>query len=215
LILSLYFLIIITNEEYTVREQNIVESFSDIENIQSLVTTADTIVNQKRILVVDDDESLLGALNNGLSLNGYYCEATTSAASALEIIEKISFDIMIVDIVMPGMNGLELTEKVKRIRPEMKIIVITGHMDDFPYDKAIEAGASDFIKKPFTSKELIARIRYVKMEEKLLMREKELQKKIKELEEFYDIAVGRELRMVKLKKEIDSLKKELEEYKKS
>jgi DNA-binding NtrC family response regulator len=193
-----------------VREQNIIESFSNIENIPFPVTIADISANQKKILVVDDDPSLLGVLKNGLLLYGYHCETTASVATAFELVGKNSSDIMIVDIIMPDMSGLELTAKVKRIRPEMTIIVMTGHIEDFPYDRAIEAGASDFIKKPFSMKELIARIQYVNMQEKLLMREKELQKKIKELEEFYDIAVGRELRMVELKKEIDSLKKNLE-----
>ena len=170
---------------------------------------------QERILVVDDDEALLEILQKGLSLHGYSCEATRSAASALELLEKNSFDIMIADIIMPDMNGLELTERVKRIRPEMTIVVITGHIEDFPYDRAIEAGASDFIKKPFTIKELLARIRYVKMQDELLMRERELKRRVQELEEFYDIAVGRELRMIELKKEIESLKKDKEGYKKA
>jgi len=94
-------------------------------------------------------------------------------------------------------------------------VVITGHIEDFPYDRAIEAGASDFIKKPFTIKELLARIRYVKMQDELLMRERELKRRVQELEEFYDIAVGRELRMIELKKEIESLKKDKEGYKKA
>ena len=181
-------------------------------------TPTDIKAHQTRmlsLLVVDDDQPLLDTLKNGLLLHGYHCETTASAASALEMIEKNSFDIMITDIIMPDMNGLELTAKVKNIRPEMTIIVITGHIENFPYDRAIEAGASDFIKKPFSLKELIARIRYVNVQEELLVRERELQKRIKELEEFYAIAVGRELRMVELKKEINILKEELEKYKKS
>ncbi|MEW6602187.1 MAG: response regulator [Nitrospirota bacterium] len=182
--------------------------------MDELVTASDKS-KQRRILVVDDDILLLDTVNKGLSLRGYQCETATSATIALELLSKDSFDFMIIDIILPDMNGLELTAKVKRIRPDMTIIVITGHIEDFPYDQAIEAGASDFIKKPFSLKELLSRIQRVKMQEELLMREKELRRRVKELEEFYDIAVGRELRMVELKKEIDSLKKELEEYKKS
>jgi DNA-binding NtrC family response regulator len=89
-------------------------------------------------------------------------------------------------------------------------IIITGHIEDFPYDLAIEAGAADFIKKPFTLKELIARINHVQLQEELRKREEELTKKVKELEEFYEIAIGRELRMKELKKEIERLKKKLE-----
>jgi len=191
------------------KRRNSKNSLKKSENNWNKNSGSNTEPKQERILVVDDDEALLEILQKGLSLHGYSCEATKRAASALELIEKDSFDIMIADIIMPDMNGLELTERVKRIRPEMIIVVITGHIEDFPYDRAIEAGASDFIKKPFTIKELLARIRYVKMQDELLMRERELKRRVQELEEFYDIAVGRELRMIELKKEIESLKKKL------
>lgn len=191
------------------KRRNSKNSLKKSENNRNKNSGSNTEPKQERILVVDDDEALVEILQKGLSLHGYSCEATKRAASALELIEKDSFDIMIADIIMPDMNGLELTKRVKRIRPEMIIVVITGHIEDFPYDRAIEAGAADFIKKPFTIKELLARIRYVKMQDELLMRERELKRRVQELEEFYDIAVGRELRMIELKKEIESLKKKL------
>jgi len=106
------------------------------------------------------------------------------------------------------MNGLELTKKVKRLKPKMEIIIMTGLIDDFSYDTAIDAGASDFIKKPFSLKELTARINHIKMQE-------ELKRRLKELEEFYDIAVGRELRIKQLTEEIEQLKEELERSKKT
>lgn len=191
------------------KRRNSKNSSKKSENNRNKNSGSNTAPKQERILVVDDDEALVEILQKGLSLHGYSCEATSRAASALELIEKDSFDIMIADIIMPDMNGLELTKRVKRIRPEMIIVVITGHIEDFPYDRAIEAGASDFIKKPFTIKELLARIKYVKIQDELLMRERELKRRVQELEDFYDIAVGRELRMIELKKEIESLKKKL------
>lgn len=178
-------------------------------------TSADTQPTQEKILIVDDDEQLRDILKNGLSFYGYSCATMGNAATALEYIEKNSFDIMIVDVVLPDMNGLELTKKVKAIRPNKTIVVITGHIEDFPYDRALDAGASDFIKKPFSIKELLARIRYVKMQDELLMREKELKRRVQDLEEFYHMAVSRELRMIELKKEIETLKKELEGYRKA
>jgi diguanylate cyclase (GGDEF)-like protein len=75
---------------------------------------------------------------------------------------------MISDIVMPGMDGFELTEKAKKLRPDMLVIIMTGYTEDFSFDRAIEAGASDFIKKPFTLQELIIRIQLVELKEKLL-----------------------------------------------
>jgi DNA-binding NtrC family response regulator len=171
-------------------------------------------MNKGSILIVDDNAMLFPMLRDGLSAEGYSCETAVSAMAALELIKETPFDLMIADIDMPEMNGLELTKKAKRIRPDIKIIIMTGLIDKFSWDDAIEAGALDFIKKPFTVKELIARMKQVKMHEELQKREKELKKKVKELEEFYTIAVGRELRMKELKEEIEELKKELEKYKK-
>jgi DNA-binding NtrC family response regulator len=167
------------------------------------------------LLVVDDDARLLDILKIGLQWEGYDCETVTNAASALEVIYENPYDIMITDVDMPDMNGLELTKKAKRIKPDVKVVIMTGFIDKISYDKAIEAGASDFIKKPFSLKELTIRIKHIKMQEELHGSRKELEKRVKELEEFYDMAVGRELRMVDLKNEIENLTKELEQYKKS
>lgn len=118
------------------------------------------------IIIVDDDDIFLSTVKEGFVLDGYRCETAKSAESAIELIERDFFDIMLTDIALPGMKGLELAEQAKKMRPKMVIIVMTGFVDDFSYDSAIEAGASDFIKKPFTMKELNARIEHVKMQEK-------------------------------------------------
>jgi diguanylate cyclase (GGDEF)-like protein len=119
------------------------------------------------ILIIDDDAVILKFMKIVLEMGGYECETAISSHAALERVQSTPFDIMITDIVMPGMNGLELTGKAKVIRPNMSVIITTGFVDNFSYDKAIEAGASDFIKKPFTEKELIARIKHVKMQQEI------------------------------------------------
>jgi DNA-binding NtrC family response regulator len=179
-------------------------------NIPLKKEVADSPYKQDSVLIVDDDIKLLDIFKNGLKSEGYPCETATSAMSALELMSESLFDTMIVDIILPDMNGLELTRKVKRLKPDMTVIIITGFIEEFDYEKAIEAGASDFIKKPFTLKELMVRIKQIRIQEELLRKERELEKKVKELEEFYDMAVGRELRMNELKEEIESLKEKLE-----
>ena len=119
------------------------------------------------ILIIDDDAVILKFMKIVIEMEGYECETAISSQAALERVQRTPFDIMITDIVMPGMNGLELTGKAKGIRPNMAVIITTGFVDNFSYDKAIEAGASDFIKKPFTEKELIARIKHVKMQQEI------------------------------------------------
>jgi len=122
---------------------------------------------QERILVVDDDAFILDTLQTGLISSGYQCEAAIDAATALGLIGKTTFDIMITDIILPDIKGFELTAKVKKLKPHMAVIIMTAFIDEFSYEDAIEAGASDFIKKPFNLKELIARIGHAKMHERL------------------------------------------------
>ena len=119
------------------------------------------------VIIVDDDERLLEIFKTALSLEGYQCETASSAESALELINKTSFDIMLTDIRMPGIEGFELTHKAKQILPDMAVIIMTAYAEEFSYDNAMEAGASDFIKKPFTLNELMARIQHVKLQEKV------------------------------------------------
>ncbi len=116
-------------------------------------------MNEKSsVIIVDDNVNLLDIFKNGLSSKGYLCKTVTNAASALELISKTSFDILLTDVAMPDMNGFELTEKVKRIRPNIAVIIMTGFIDNFSYNMAIEARATDFIKKPFTLEELMEKV---------------------------------------------------------
>jgi diguanylate cyclase (GGDEF)-like protein len=121
------------------------------------------------ILVVDDEQSILEMLEAALSFLEYRCVVVNNGPAALELVREIPFDIMLTDVSMPGMKGFELTEEAKRIRPALLVIIMTGFPNDFSYDAAIEAGASDFIKKPFTVKELEVRIDHVRMQDKVRM----------------------------------------------
>ena len=129
----------------------------------------DNLMDKKRsVLIVDDDKSILDVLKIWFTDEGYACQAVTNAKDALAIIENDSFDFVLTDIVLPDINGLELTEKVKELHPNTKVVVMTGYSIDFSYDTAIEAGASDFIKKPFTLQELMARMTILNRQEDVL-----------------------------------------------
>jgi diguanylate cyclase (GGDEF)-like protein len=119
--------------------------------------------DKNSILIVDDDETLLPMLKEGFELQGYRCEAARSGEAALELVKNFSFDILVADIVLPGLKGFELIEKARKLRPETVAIIMTGFINKYTYDTAIEAGASDLIKKPFTLKELIIRIEHAKV----------------------------------------------------
>ena len=123
--------------------------------------------NKTQFIIVDDNETLLDVLQRFLATQGHDCEVFSSAEDALDHIANKPCDILITDIVLPGMKGLQLTKEVKLSWPDTNVIVMTGFIDDFSYDQAIEAGASDFIKKPFTMHEMMLRIRHVHLQERL------------------------------------------------
>ncbi len=125
------------------------------------------MVEKKRVLLVDDDESLLLLFKEALENEGFLCKTAPDGKSALDLLKEGSFHFLITDVIMPGMKGFELTQKIKDIDPNIAIIIMTGFVDDFSFDKALEAGASDFIKKPFTAGELIMRMKHVEMQENL------------------------------------------------
>jgi len=119
------------------------------------------------IMIVDDDVSILDVLRQSLSMEGYTCEAFTRGEDALDALERTPAEVLLTDIVMPGMRGLELVSKAKRLHPSMTAIVMTGFVEEFSYDEAIRSGAADFIKKPFTVQELFVRIKHAKLQDHL------------------------------------------------
>jgi len=123
--------------------------------------------DKNALIIVDDDQELLQMLKSFFSTSGQHCETFFRADDALKYLATTTFNIMLADVIMPGMTGLELTARAKRLRPDMNVIVMTGHIDQFSYDDAIKAGASDFIKKPFSLNELMMRIMHVRLQEKL------------------------------------------------
>jgi two-component system cell cycle response regulator len=125
-------------------------------------------MNQKIfIMIVDDDVSILDVLQQSLSLEGYNCETFTRGEDALDALERMSAEVLLTDIVMPGMRGLELVSRAKHLHPSMTAILMTGFVEEFSYDEAIRSGAADFIKKPFTVQELLVRIRHAQQQDHL------------------------------------------------
>ncbi len=119
------------------------------------------------VLIVDDEPRVLDMISKGLAIEGYNCGVALDGETALTSIKKSSFDFLIADVVLPGMDGFVLTQKVKRLCPDMLVIIMTGFVKDFSYDIAVKAGASDFIGKPFSVQELLVRMKQVKMQEQL------------------------------------------------
>ncbi len=101
------------------------------------------------ILVVDDEDIVRESLQDWLDGVGYDVVVAASAEEALEILKKKKFNIMIADLVMPGMNGIELMKEAKKIYPTLAAVIITAHATIQTATTAIREGAFDYIEKPF------------------------------------------------------------------
>jgi len=110
-----------------------------------------------RILVVDDEEMLVRLNKRRLENFGYIVTATTDSEEALEKIgaHPEQFDLLITDQTMPKMSGMELTHEVHKIKPDMPVIMSTGHSDLITKEKALEMGVSKYVAKPIQGNELI------------------------------------------------------------
>ena len=110
------------------------------------------------ILVVDDDEMVRVTLKVLVSSLGYKVLVASDGPEALQILETSPVDLVISDVVMPEMDGLELLEHVKRDHPGVDVIIATGFSNRASYADVIKAGAMDFIKKPIDQAELEAKL---------------------------------------------------------
>lgn len=119
------------------------------------------------IMVVDDDVSILDILRQMLVTEGYACQTFTRAQDALGALERTPVDVLLTDIVMPGMRGLELVRRAKQAQPSVTVVVMTGFVEEFSYEEALRAGAADFIKKPFTNQEMLVRIKHAQLQDRL------------------------------------------------
>jgi len=122
------------------------------------------------VLIVDDDEAVREAMHEFITRAGFQAYSAPSAEAALEMLKNLSVDIVITDILMPGMDGLQLTEIVKNDH-DSDVIVMTGYSGDYSYEEAINKGASDFVFKPVRFEELLLRLKRV-LKERQMARER-------------------------------------------
>src|SRR5438094_544242 len=115
-------------------------------------------MTERHILVVDDEQETCDVLRMVLEREGYGVETSTSAQQALELVGARDFDLVLTDLSMPAMGGLELCERVLGTRPNVPVVVITGQGSLEAAIGAIRVGAYDFITKPVDPKILVVAV---------------------------------------------------------
>ena len=116
--------------------------------------------SKKHILIVDDDDRIRNLLKDYLTENNYIVSTAENADQAKERLQYLKFEIMILDVMMPGQNGYELTKEIKK-QSKIPIILLTAKGEVENRIKGLELGADDYIGKPFEPKELLLRIKNI------------------------------------------------------
>ncbi len=109
------------------------------------------------LLVVDDDERIRSLLQRYLTTNGFRVSAAADAADARALMKSMAFDLLIVDVMMPGESGLELTRSV-RAQSQIPILILTARGESEDRIAGLEHGADDYLPKPFEPRELLLRV---------------------------------------------------------
>ena len=116
--------------------------------------------NKKHILIVDDDDRIRDLLKDFLTANNYIVSSAENADQAKNKLEYLKFDIIILDVMMPGQNGYDLTLEIKK-NIKIPIILLTAKGEVENRIKGLEIGADDYLGKPFEPKELLLRIKNI------------------------------------------------------
>jgi two-component system, OmpR family, KDP operon response regulator KdpE len=111
-----------------------------------------------RVLIVDDEPQLLRALTTNLGVRGYETHAAASGEDALDLAARLRPDLVILDLGLPGISGIEVIEAI-RGWSAMPILVLSVRDDELDKVRALDAGANDYVTKPFGMEELLARVR--------------------------------------------------------
>lgn len=124
---------------------------------ESILNKIEIVVNQSRgsILIVDDEQSICDLLSNKLQNEGFRTLTAGDGIKALELLGLHNVKLVISDIQMPGMDGLQLTASIKQKNPAIPVLLITGYAGKYQNEDMVKAGASGMINKPFRMNEII------------------------------------------------------------
>jgi DNA-binding NtrC family response regulator len=111
-----------------------------------------------RILLVDDEEEFVQALSERLEIRDYDVTKSYTGDDAVEKIKHYNFDVVILDVLMPGMDGIEVLKEIRRIKPLTEVIMLTGHATVETAIEGMKLGANDYLMKPCETEDLVNKI---------------------------------------------------------
>src|SRR6201996_7927085 len=117
------------------------------------------VVGDPRILIIDDEAAIRESLDTLLTLEGFTVSAASDGASGLELLSRNEFDLLLLDLALPGESGLDLLPRIVEMQPNLPVIMITAYGTVENVVEAIRAGAENFVQKPWDNEKLMADIR--------------------------------------------------------
>jgi len=116
-------------------------------------------MKNKRILLVDDETDFVTTLSERLKLRGLQADIATDGFAAVQMVETAPPDIMILDLKMPGMDGLEVLKKTRALSPKTRVILLTGHGSTKEGIEGMKLGAYDYLMKPINIEDLVEKMK--------------------------------------------------------
>ena len=165
-------------------------------------TDANTVtVKKKKLMVIDDEPVIREGVRRILESDSFQVEIFASGHAALERIKQESFDLVITDLKMPGMSGMEVLKAIKEIQPDLPVIFITGYTSVDSAVEVMKLGAVDYIAKPFTSEEMLSTVKFALQQRVVALEDLYLRKELMDTEGF-DQFVGKSQEMIKVYRRI-------------
>ncbi|WP_085991715.1 response regulator transcription factor [Oceanobacillus senegalensis] len=115
----------------------------------------------EKILIVDDEKSIVTLLSYNIGNAGFETDVAYDGLEAIEKIENNDYDLVVLDLMLPGMDGMEICKHLRNNRMDTPILMLTAKDDEFDKVLGLELGADDYLTKPFSPKEVIARIKAI------------------------------------------------------
>ncbi len=165
-------------------------------------------MSKETILIVDDEEDIIELIKYNLKNEGYLVLTATTGEQAMKIARKSSPDLIVLDLMLPGIDGLEVTDYLKKneLTTDIPIVMVTAKGDESDIITGLELGANDYISKPFSPKVMVARIRAI-----LKRRRKKSMEIPNRIKKEGDIIIDRAKHMVFIKeKTVDLTRSEFE-----
>jgi len=156
---------------------------------------------RKRILVVDDEAVIREGMRRILDGGGFTVETFANGYLAIEKLQAEAFDLLITDLKMPGMGGMEVLKSIKVLQPEMPVIIITGYSSVDTAVEVMKNGAVDYIAKPFTPEEIIEKVENALEQKAVLFDDMYLRKELRDNHGF-DMFIGASREMQKVYRRI-------------